>query len=80
MDPEDLYVKGSVFSSPTQSIRIQVELIKCDSTERDDCKSEEEIYKHFGAQTFALVKNEVRFDSDVFRADSIIREGTIEAL
>ena len=57
-----------------------MKLLKCDRLERDDCKTDEEIYEHFGDQLLLLMKNEIRFDSDEYKANSIIQEATIEVI
>ena len=47
VDQADLVVMGKLDS--VQASLIQVDFVKCDSSERDDCKSEEKIYEFLGS-------------------------------
>ena len=47
VDQTDLVVMGKLDS--VQASLIQVDIVKCDSSKRDDCKSDEEIFDFVGA-------------------------------
>ena len=62
LNEEDLFLYGDYDSANASQFEIQ--LIKC--TNRDDCKSEEEIREYFRQKFILLMYNQIRFDTDEF--------------
>ena len=57
-----------------------MQLKRCVTTETLICKSDEEITKFFRAKYLLVLKNERRFDENLYGRDSIIAESKIEWL
>ena len=51
---------------------------KCDSKERTDCKSDDEINEFFKHENLLVLKNNIRFDQHKLGYESIVKESYIE--
>ena len=59
----------------SNSIRhLQIHLVKCDSSIRGDCKSDEEITEWLRRKFIIVMTNNERFDSTVYTDDRVVRE------
>ena len=78
---EEVSVRGSYDTEEGRIIKVLLE--KCDQySVRDDleCKSEEEIEEYFSDKYFLLLSNQVRFESEEFSNDKIVKESLIKKI
>ena len=73
-DQSVLEVQGGTHSSKGQVILIN--LLKC--TDRDYCKSDDEIMNYFAGSYLYVLSNQIRFDFEKYGKDSIIKESTLK--
>ena len=78
LDADDMYIYGDYNSATVSMLNIQ--LVRCNKENNPEieCKSEEEITKFFRDKFIIVLTNEVRFDSNFYGKDSIIRMATLK--
>ena len=74
MDEKDRFISGN-FNTVNAS-QIRVKLNKCQG--KDYCKSEEEINEFFRGKYIISFVNEIRFDSQFYGKESIIKESRMD--
>ena len=77
-NPEDIALRGDLSSA--RSSLLEVKITRCDSSEEENCKSDEITHKFFEGKYIAILTNQIRFDSNQYGEDSIIRESRLDWL
>lgn len=77
IDPEDTYIYGE-YNSDRASL-MDIQLLKCNALDHPDveCKSEEDILEFFRGKFVLLKFNQVRFDSNFYGEQAIVRESRL---